>query len=52
MAPRGDIDAIDWASSEHAYGSAEDVPAMLRGLADPSTTAECADAVAGSLFRG
>ena len=51
MAPRGDIDAIDWASSEHAYGSAEDVPAMLRGLADPSTAAECADAVAGSLFH-
>ncbi|MER6129230.1 HEAT repeat domain-containing protein [Streptomyces sp. NPDC001795] len=27
------IDEVDWASMEHAYGSAEDVPALLRGLA-------------------
>ncbi|MGW7266095.1 HEAT repeat domain-containing protein [Streptomyces sp. NPDC054842] len=29
------IDEVDWASMEHAYGSAEDVPALLRGLASP-----------------
>ncbi|MFF8915171.1 HEAT repeat domain-containing protein [Streptomyces sp. NPDC015032] len=27
------IDEVDWASMEHAYGPADDVPAMLRGLA-------------------
>lgn len=27
------LDAIDWASLSHAYGSAHDVPAMIRGLA-------------------
>jgi hypothetical protein len=27
------IDEVDWASLRHAYGSAEDVPPLLRGLA-------------------
>ncbi|MFF7451654.1 MULTISPECIES: HEAT repeat domain-containing protein [unclassified Streptomyces] len=27
------IDEVDWASMRHAYGSAEDVPGLLRGLA-------------------
>ncbi|MEU6551587.1 HEAT repeat domain-containing protein [Streptomyces sp. NPDC046915] len=27
------IDDVDWASLRHAYGSAEDVPGLLRGLA-------------------
>ncbi|MFJ9820799.1 HEAT repeat domain-containing protein [Streptomyces sp. NPDC101151] len=27
------IDEVDWASLQHAYGSAEDVPGWLRGLA-------------------
>ncbi|MFC8428363.1 HEAT repeat domain-containing protein [Streptomyces sp. NPDC057253] len=27
------IDEVDWASLRHAYGSAEDVPGLLRGLA-------------------
>ncbi|MEU0781956.1 HEAT repeat domain-containing protein [Streptomyces sp. NPDC006173] len=27
------IDEVDWASMEHAYGSAADVPELLRGLA-------------------
>ncbi|GGX02848.1 hypothetical protein GCM10010297_25840 [Streptomyces malachitofuscus] len=27
------IDEVDWASMRHAYGSAEDVPRLLRGLA-------------------
>jgi HEAT repeat protein len=29
------IDEVDWASMRHAYGSAEDVPELLRGLASP-----------------
>ena len=29
------IDEVDWASLRHAYGSAEDVPGLLRGLASP-----------------
>ncbi|MEV5343191.1 HEAT repeat domain-containing protein [Streptomyces sp. NPDC052676] len=29
------IDEVDWASLRHAYGSAEDVPRLLRGLASP-----------------
>ncbi|MFJ4499192.1 PBS lyase [Streptomyces sp. NPDC088864] len=29
------IDEVDWASMEHAYGPADDVPALLRGLASP-----------------
>ncbi|MFD5812757.1 HEAT repeat domain-containing protein [Streptomyces sp. NPDC127038] len=29
------IDEVDWASMEHAYGSAADVPELLRGLASP-----------------
>ncbi|MER7187962.1 HEAT repeat domain-containing protein, partial [Streptomyces hyaluromycini] len=27
------IDEVDWASLRHAYGSAKDVPGLLRGLA-------------------
>ncbi|NEE57989.1 PBS lyase, partial [Streptomyces sp. SID8455] len=27
------IDEVDWASMEHAYGPADDVPVLLRGLA-------------------
>ncbi|WP_406863116.1 PBS lyase [Streptomyces sp. HUAS MG47] len=29
------IDEVDWASLGHAYGPADDVPALLRGLASP-----------------
>ncbi|MFI0961612.1 HEAT repeat domain-containing protein [Streptomyces sp. NPDC021080] len=29
------IDEVDWASMEHAHGSAADVPELLRGLASP-----------------
>ncbi|MCX4572873.1 HEAT repeat domain-containing protein [Streptomyces sp. NBC_01571] len=30
------IDEVAWASMKHAYGSAEEVPRLLRGLASPS----------------
>jgi len=29
------LDAVPWADLEHAYGSAADVPALLRKLLDP-----------------
>ncbi|MEV8034527.1 HEAT repeat domain-containing protein [Streptomyces sp. NPDC086182] len=29
------IDEVDWASMDHAYGNAADVPDLLRGLASP-----------------
>ncbi|WP_436522344.1 hypothetical protein [Actinoplanes sp. HUAS TT8] len=29
------LDDIDWASMEHAYGPAEEVPDLIRGLIDP-----------------
>ncbi|MFF0156785.1 HEAT repeat domain-containing protein [Streptomyces sp. NPDC005263] len=32
------IDEVDWAALRHAYGSAEDVPGLLRGLASPDRT--------------
>ena len=32
------IDEVDWAALRHAYGSAEDVPGLLRGLASPDPT--------------
>jgi hypothetical protein len=32
------LDAIDWAALEHAYGSAEDVPAVIRGLLSDNVT--------------
>ncbi|MFJ9348000.1 HEAT repeat domain-containing protein [Streptomyces sp. NPDC101237] len=32
------IDEVDWASLRHAYGSAADVPGLLRALASPDAT--------------
>ncbi|MFE0515676.1 HEAT repeat domain-containing protein, partial [Streptomyces sp. NPDC058964] len=47
------IDEVDWASLRHAYGSAEDVPALLRGLAsaDPSERAMALDGMYGSVHH-
>lgn len=43
------IDEVDWASLRHAYGSAEDVPGLLRGLAstDPVERASALDGMYG-----
>ncbi|WP_326669056.1 HEAT repeat domain-containing protein [Streptomyces sp. NBC_01257] len=48
--PEG-IDAIDWASLEHAYGPADDVPALLRAAASPDAEArgEAVDELFSSL---
>jgi hypothetical protein len=45
------LDDIDWASLGHAYGSAEDVPAWVRGLAgpDPAVREESLDALCGAV---
>ncbi|MFJ3206255.1 hypothetical protein [Streptomyces sp. NPDC086989] len=37
------IDAIDWVGLEHAYGTAGDVPGMLRDLYRPEKAADAAD---------
>ncbi|MFD8205571.1 hypothetical protein ACFV2S_04040 [Streptomyces sp. NPDC059695] len=37
--PLDGLDALPWASSSHAYGSAEDVPDLLRALAGPDAAA-------------
>ncbi|MET7981859.1 HEAT repeat domain-containing protein [Streptomyces sp. NPDC005281] len=37
------IEAVDWAALGHAYGTAEDVPAMLRNLWRPDKAAGAAD---------
>ncbi|MEV4514448.1 hypothetical protein AB0K00_36485 [Dactylosporangium sp. NPDC049525] len=41
------LDAIDWASMQHAYGPAVEVPDLLRGLvdADPAVREESLDAM-------
>ncbi|WP_427918226.1 HEAT repeat domain-containing protein [Streptomyces sp. cg40] len=47
------IDEVDWASLRHAYGSAEDVPALLRGLAstDPVERAGALDGMYGAVHH-
>ncbi|WP_127353964.1 hypothetical protein [Actinacidiphila soli] len=43
FAPLDGLDEIPWADLRHAYGSAADVPGMLRGLARPVADSERAD---------
>jgi HEAT repeat protein len=47
------LDDIDWASLTHAYGSAEDVPGWVRGLADPDPAVreESLDAIDGAVHH-
>nr|WSY56824.1 HEAT repeat domain-containing protein [Streptomyces sp. NBC_00886] len=47
------IDEVGWASLRHAYGSAEDVPGLLRGLAstDPAERATALDAMYGAVHH-
>ncbi|MHC3467857.1 HEAT repeat domain-containing protein [Streptomyces sp. 7R007] len=47
------IDAVDWASLRHAYGSAEDVPGLLRGLAsaDPAEREVALDGMYGAVHH-
>ncbi|MEU4561050.1 hypothetical protein AB0F72_21935, partial [Actinoplanes sp. NPDC023936] len=46
-----DLDAVDWAALEHAYGTADDVPDMIHGLlsADPEERHESRDALISSI---
>ncbi|MFF0013613.1 HEAT repeat domain-containing protein [Streptomyces sp. NPDC005374] len=47
------IDEVDWASLRHAYGSAEDVPGLLRGLAsvDPVERERALDGMYGAVHH-
>lgn len=47
------IDEVDWASLHHAYGSAEDVPGWLRGLAsaDPAERGLALDRMYGAVHH-
>ncbi|WP_043404395.1 hypothetical protein [Streptomyces pluripotens] len=47
------IDQVDWSQLRHAYGSAEDVPALLRDLASPveETAAEAEQELWGSIVH-
>ncbi|MFD4553657.1 HEAT repeat domain-containing protein [Streptomyces sp. NPDC058469] len=47
------IDEVGWASLRHAYGSAEDVPGLLRGLAstDPVERAGALDGMYGAVHH-
>jgi HEAT repeat protein len=47
------IDEVGWASLRHAYGSAEDVPGLLRGLAstDPAKRAGALDGMYGAVHH-
>ncbi|WP_339155221.1 HEAT repeat domain-containing protein [Actinomadura luteofluorescens] len=46
--PLAGLDGIDWAGLDHAYGSAEDVPGLLRALS--SSDEEKREAAVGELF--
>lgn len=41
--PLAGLDAVGWADLRHAYGSAEDVPVMLRDLYRPEKAARASD---------
>ncbi|SOD89047.1 HEAT repeat domain-containing protein [Streptomyces sp. Ag109_G2-15] len=47
------IDEVDWASLHHAYGSAEDVPGWLRGLAsaDAAERQTALDGMYGTVYH-
>ncbi|MDQ0987042.1 HEAT repeat domain-containing protein [Streptomyces sp. V2I9] len=47
------IDEVDWASMEHAYGPADDVPRLLRGLAsdDPAEREAALDGMYGAVHH-
>ncbi|MFD5161129.1 HEAT repeat domain-containing protein [Streptomyces hawaiiensis] len=47
------IDEVDWASLRHGYGSAEDVPGLLRGLAsaDPAERQTALDGLYGAVHH-
>ncbi|MFF8954208.1 PBS lyase [Streptomyces sp. NPDC014894] len=49
----GGMDEVDWAALEHAYGPADDVPELLRGLAseDPAEREAALDGMYGAVHH-
>jgi hypothetical protein len=47
------LDRVDWKKARHAYGSAANVPALLRGLAseDASVRGDALDRLQGNIFH-
>jgi len=45
------LDEIPWQTLHHAYGSAEDVPGLLRGLARPQTSEESLYELFGNIWH-
>ncbi len=45
------IDAVDWASLEHAYGEATDVSGLLRDLMSPDLGSDAADELYGNIWH-
>ncbi|NMO51865.1 hypothetical protein HH310_11755 [Actinoplanes sp. TBRC 11911] len=47
------LDDIDWAAMKHAYGPAEEMPSLIRGLADPDPAVreEALDAMYGAVHH-
>jgi HEAT repeat protein len=48
-----DLDNVDWSSLQHAYGSAEDVPALIRSLvsSDPEVRKQAIYDAFGSICQ-
>lgn len=48
-----DFEAVDWAGLSHAYGSAQDVPALIRSLVSPDSGVRSAalEELFGSIFH-
>ncbi|MEV0646709.1 hypothetical protein AB0I28_15740 [Phytomonospora sp. NPDC050363] len=48
-----ELDRVDWSALTHAYGPADDVPEMLRGLvsSDPATREEALDGLYGAVHH-
>ncbi|MCM0673679.1 hypothetical protein NCC78_02995, partial [Micromonospora phytophila] len=46
-----DLDAVEWAALTHAYGGAEDVPALVRALYDPDDVGDALYDLHGNVWH-
>ncbi|MGW4382190.1 hypothetical protein [Kitasatospora sp. NPDC004531] len=53
MRPPNELDQVDWAALSHAYGSAEDVPELIRALyrPDPEAVEEAVHELFGTVYH-